>query len=49
MSPRLSPEIEWIAAAAPAYLDRYGEPLHPKDLEQRYPRGHFVLESVLLG
>ncbi len=31
---RLSPEIEWIAAASPAYLDRYGEPSHPKDLEQ---------------
>lgn len=31
---RLSPEIQWIAAASPAYLDRYGEPSHPYDLLQ---------------
>ena len=31
---RLSPEIRWITAASPAYLDRYGVPLHPGELER---------------
>ncbi|MFA7585337.1 MAG: LysR family transcriptional regulator [Novosphingobium sp.] len=30
---RLSPEISWIAAASPAYLERFGTPAHPRDLE----------------
>lgn len=29
---RLSPEIRWIAAASPAYLERFGAPAHPRDL-----------------
>jgi DNA-binding transcriptional LysR family regulator len=29
---RLSPDIRWVAAAAPAYLDRWGTPAHPRDL-----------------
>lgn len=29
---RLSPDIRWMAAAAPAYLDRYGRPDHPHQL-----------------
>ncbi|MBX3594850.1 LysR substrate-binding domain-containing protein [Sphingomonas sp.] len=29
---RLSPSLRWIAAAAPAYLDRFGAPAHPRDL-----------------
>ncbi|KHK92550.1 LysR family transcriptional regulator [Novosphingobium malaysiense] len=29
---RLSPEIRWIAAAAPAYLERFGSPSDPQDL-----------------
>ncbi len=29
---RLSPDIRWIAAASPAYLERFGEPAHPRDL-----------------
>jgi DNA-binding transcriptional LysR family regulator len=30
---RLSADIRWVVAAAPAYLARFGEPLHPRDLE----------------
>jgi len=30
---RLSPEIRWIAAASPAYLERFGTPSHPSDLQ----------------
>ncbi|MBT0669291.1 LysR family transcriptional regulator [Novosphingobium profundi] len=30
---RLSPEIRWMAAAAPAYLERFGTPSHPLDLQ----------------
>ena len=30
---RLSPDIRWIAAAAPAYLERFGVPTDPHDLE----------------
>lgn len=30
---RLSPQIRWIAAAAPAYLERFGAPSHPFDLK----------------
>jgi DNA-binding transcriptional LysR family regulator len=29
---RLSPDIRWIAAASPAYLERFGPPTHPQDL-----------------
>lgn len=29
---RLSPEIRWIAAASPAYLERFGVPADPRDL-----------------
>ncbi|WP_085604908.1 MULTISPECIES: LysR family transcriptional regulator [unclassified Pseudomonas] len=29
---RLSPDIRWVVAGAPDYLDRYGVPLHPSDL-----------------
>lgn len=29
---RLSPEIRWIAAASPGYLERFGMPAHPRDL-----------------
>ncbi len=29
---RLSPDIRWRVVAAPAYLARYGAPLHPNDL-----------------
>jgi DNA-binding transcriptional LysR family regulator len=29
---RLSPDVRWLAAAAPAYLAKHGEPLHPNDL-----------------
>ncbi|MEW6625997.1 MAG: LysR family transcriptional regulator [Pseudomonadota bacterium] len=29
---RLSPDIKWVAAAAPAYLERFGEPATPDDL-----------------
>jgi DNA-binding transcriptional LysR family regulator len=29
---RLSPEIRWIAAASPDYLERFGAPAHPRDL-----------------
>ena len=31
---RLSPEIRWVAAAAPVYLARFGIPEHPQDLRQ---------------
>lgn len=31
---RLSPDIRWIAAAAPAYLAHYGEPATPHDLAE---------------
>lgn len=30
---RLSPDIRWIAAAAPSYLQRFGRPGHPHDLK----------------
>lgn len=30
---RLSPDIRWMAAASPAYLDRFGRPEHPSDLK----------------
>jgi DNA-binding transcriptional LysR family regulator len=29
---RLSPDLRWIAAASPAYLERFGAPNHPQDL-----------------
>lgn len=29
---RLSPDLRWMAAAAPAYLDRFGAPATPQDL-----------------
>ncbi|VWX54615.1 LysR family transcriptional regulator [Novosphingobium sp. 9U] len=29
---RLSPDIRWVAAASPAYLERFGTPLKPDDL-----------------
>jgi DNA-binding transcriptional LysR family regulator len=29
---RLSAEIRWVVVASPAYLERYGTPLHPNDL-----------------
>lgn len=29
---RLSPDIRWVAAASPAYLERFGEPEAPQDL-----------------
>jgi DNA-binding transcriptional LysR family regulator len=31
---RLSAEIRWMVAGSPAYLDRYGTPQHPDDLQQ---------------
>lgn len=30
---RLSADIRWVLAAAPAYLERFGEPRHPNDLK----------------
>lgn len=30
---RLSPDIRWIAAASPAYLERFGTPMVPHDLQ----------------
>ncbi|HWK66385.1 MAG TPA: LysR family transcriptional regulator [Rhizobiaceae bacterium] len=30
---RLSPDIRWVAAASPVYLERYGAPLTPPDLQ----------------
>ncbi|MCJ2180592.1 LysR family transcriptional regulator [Novosphingobium album (ex Hu et al. 2023)] len=30
---RLSPAIRWMAAASPAYLERFGAPSHPRDLK----------------
>lgn len=30
---RLSPDIRWLAAASPSYLERYGTPLTPHDLQ----------------
>jgi DNA-binding transcriptional LysR family regulator len=29
---RLSPDIRWVAAASPGYLERHGPPMHPDDL-----------------
>ena len=29
---RLSPDMRWIAAASPEYLERFGVPTHPQDL-----------------
>ena len=29
---RLSADIRWIVVGAPSYLERFGEPQHPKDL-----------------
>ncbi len=31
---RLSANIRWVVAGAPAYLDRFGVPTHPNDLQQ---------------
>lgn len=31
---RLSAEIKWVAAAAPAYLERFGAPAHPDELQR---------------
>jgi DNA-binding transcriptional LysR family regulator len=31
---RLSPDMRWVAAGAPAYFERFGTPLHPHDLMQ---------------
>lgn len=30
---RLSPPLKWMAAASPAYLERFGRPSHPTDLK----------------
>lgn len=32
---RLSPEIRWLAAASPAYLEEFGAPQHPQDLKHQ--------------
>ena len=29
---RLAPDFRWVVVAAPAYLERFGRPLHPDDL-----------------
>lgn len=31
---RLTADIRWVVAAAPAYLERFGTPQHPNDLQQ---------------
>jgi DNA-binding transcriptional LysR family regulator len=31
---RLSPDIRWVAAASPAYLERFGIPVTPQDLRE---------------
>lgn len=31
---RVSPDIHWLAAASPAYLEHFGTPANPQDLEQ---------------
>ncbi len=31
---RLSPDIRWVTAASPAYLERFGTPTAPQDLER---------------
>lgn len=39
-------EISFITCASPAYLDRYGEPQHPADLDgNHYVVGYFSAES----
>ncbi|MET0868730.1 MAG: LysR family transcriptional regulator [Pseudorhodoplanes sp.] len=39
-------EMSFITCAAPAYLDRYGEPQHPSDLDRNhYVVGYFSAES----
>jgi DNA-binding transcriptional LysR family regulator len=30
---RLSPDVRWLAAAAPAYIAKFGAPVHPDDLQ----------------
>jgi DNA-binding transcriptional LysR family regulator len=29
---RLAPDVRWVVVAAPAYLERFGTPMHPNDL-----------------
>lgn len=36
---RLSADIRWVIAASPDYLERYGTPEHPDDLNPGY---HFT-------
>jgi DNA-binding transcriptional LysR family regulator len=31
---RLAPDFRWVVVAAPAYLERFGRPLHPEKLQQ---------------
>lgn len=31
---RLSPRLRWLAAASPGYLERFGKPSHPADLQE---------------
>jgi DNA-binding transcriptional LysR family regulator len=39
-------EISFVTCASPAYLDRYGEPQHPADLDRdHYVVGYFSAES----
>jgi DNA-binding transcriptional LysR family regulator len=30
---RLAPDFRWVVVAAPAYLERFGSPSHPNDLQ----------------